>query len=193
MQYFKSQGISPEKLVIGAFSPTSPPSPLPRPSLGDSDGALDLVGIPLYGRSFLGSKGPGSQFNGVGKGSWEAGTLNSSSCCAPLIELYVGVYDYKVLPLPSSNAGDDLTLVASYCDDGNEWISFDSPRVAATKGEWIHTNGLGGAMYWELSGDKTGDESLVSTVRGKMGMGDTRTNELIYSGSVFDNLRNGMA
>jgi chitinase len=58
VDWYKSQGIHPSKLIIG---------------------------IPLYGRSFLNTNGPGHPFNDVGQGSWERGS-----------------YDYRALPLPGS-------------------------------------------------------------------------------------------
>ena len=54
-----------------------------------------VVGIPLYGRSFLQTQGPGTSFSGVGAGSWEA-----------------GVYDYRALPLPGSYLHVDENVVS---------------------------------------------------------------------------------
>ncbi|GAA5953090.1 hypothetical protein JCM21900_005064 [Sporobolomyces salmonicolor] len=138
-----------------------------------------VLGIPLYGRSFTNTRGPGTPFNGVGPGSWEAGS-----------------YDYKALPLPNSQTAFDPHLVASSClTPSGEWVSYDSPESAAAKAEFICVNQLGGAMYWELSGDrKRGEGGIVAIVKDRMareGM-DTRENWLDYRGSKWTNLREGM-
>lgn len=151
-----------------------------------------VIGIPLYGRSFAQTDGPGTPFSGVGGGSWEQ-----------------GVYDYRALPLPGAAVTEDPNLIASWSYDAKtrEMVSFDSEEVGRLKGEWISREGLGGAMFWELSGDKGNERpiepgpgkhpqpgrSLVTIV--KEGMGghlETSPNCLTYSGSKFDNLRNGM-
>ncbi|TKA55144.1 hypothetical protein B0A53_02114 [Rhodotorula sp. CCFEE 5036] len=140
-----------------------------------------VLGMPLYGRSFLNTDGPGTPFSGVGQGSWEAGS-----------------YDYKVLPLPGSTPAFDARLVASSCYNPStrEWISYDSPESAAAKATFINVNGLGGAMWWELSGDrKRGDGGLVAIVKDGMasqGPIDSRPNWLDYRTSKWENVRKGM-
>ncbi|KAK6331280.1 Endochitinase 1 [Orbilia blumenaviensis] len=151
-----------------------------------------ILGIPLYGRSFMNTQGPGTAFSGVGQGSWEQ-----------------GVYDYRALPLPGSNVSHDSQALASWSyNPGNkEMISFDSEEVAKWKGEWIQQEGLGGSMFWELSGDKGSDRpemekghgkdpqpgnSLVRVVKDHMGGISNTNNWLSYEGSRFPNLRNGM-
>ncbi|GAA6012940.1 hypothetical protein JCM10207_008387 [Rhodosporidiobolus poonsookiae] len=139
-----------------------------------------VLGMPLYGRSFLNTDGPGAPFQGVGQGSWEAGS-----------------YDYKALPLPGSTESFDPHLVAawSYNPTTRELISYDTPSSAAAKAEFLCVNGLGGAMYWELSGDKRpGEGGIVRLVRERMerdGM-DRRSNWLEYKSSKWENLAKGM-
>ncbi|KAI0321094.1 glycoside hydrolase [Amylostereum chailletii] len=152
-----------------------------------------IMGIPLYGRSFLNTEGPGSPFNGLGPGSWET-----------------GVYDYRALPLPGSYVLRDDKALASWTYDyqKKELVSFDDEQVGWWKGDWIRREGLGGSMFWELSGDKGGTRegmegglgkepqpgrSLVQVVKEAMGgLDTTKQNWLQYEGSKFENLRNGM-
>ncbi|KAG1716402.1 hypothetical protein ID866_754 [Astraeus odoratus] len=150
-----------------------------------------ILGIPLYGRSFMNTDGPATPFSGLGQGSWEQ-----------------GVYDYRALPLRGSYMFQDDRLMASWSYDyqKREMISFDNEGIATSKGRWIREHGLGGSMFWELSGDKgqprEGMEgghgkdpvpgaSLVRIVKDAMGPLDQSPNWLRYEWSQFDNMRNG--
>ncbi|PFH51479.1 glycoside hydrolase family 18 protein [Amanita thiersii Skay4041] len=151
-----------------------------------------VLGIPLYGRSFMNTNGPGSIFSGIGQGSWEA-----------------GVYDYRALPLPESYKFHDEKVVASWTYDyrKKEMISFDDEEVGKSKGLYIQREGLGGSMFWELSGDKASiirdmedgpekDEkpgrSLVQVVKEAMGGLERKENWLGYEASQYENMRKGM-
>lgn len=150
-----------------------------------------VLGTPLYGRSFANTGGPGAPFSGLGPGSWEQ-----------------GVYDYRALPLPGSFVFQDDQKIASWSYDyqKREMISFDNEHIGAIKGQWIREQGLGGCMFWELSGDKGAyregmegglgkdpipGQSLVRIVKDAMGPLDHSPNWLRYERSQFDNLRNG--
>lgn len=60
------------------------------------------------------------------------------------------------------------------------------------KAQYIKERGLGGAMYWELSGDKKGSESVVRVCKEGMGELDQRRNWLEYGESKWENMRKGM-
>jgi chitinase len=81
-----------------------------------------VIGLPLYGRSFANTDGPGQPFQGLGPGSWEK-----------------GVYDYKALPLPGSEVKQDFKLGASWCysAQSREMVSYDTVEMATHKANWI--------------------------------------------------------
>lgn len=138
-----------------------------------------VIGMPLYGRAFMGTSGPGQPYKGVGEGSWEN-----------------GMWDYKDLPRPGAEVVNDHRLGASYCFDKNtgQLVSYDTQAIAHQKATYINQMNLGGAMWWELDADKeesTG-QALVRTVREMMGQLEWRENELNYPGSMYENLRKGM-
>lgn len=152
-----------------------------------------VLGIPLYGRSFLNTQGPGTAFSGMGQGTWES-----------------GVYDYRALPLPGSTLHHDEKAGASWTYDNakKEMVSFDSEGIAKLKGHYIKKENLGGSMFWELSGDKGSaregmeagpgkdvqpGKSLVTIVKDSMGGLEKSNNWLSYTDSKFDNMKNGMA
>ncbi|KAF2150869.1 glycoside hydrolase family 18 protein [Myriangium duriaei CBS 260.36] len=161
IRYYLDSGVRPEKIVLG---------------------------MPLYGRAFCGTDGPGSGFTGVGEGSWEA-----------------GCWDYKALPRPGAQVHHDPSALASWTYDPSTktMITYDDPVNAAKKVEYVKTRRLGGAMWWESSGDKTCSEddqeggSLINLVaQGLGGYGgkhlDKSVNCLEYPESKYENLRKGM-
>jgi len=139
------------------------------------------LGSPLYGHAFSGTSGPGTPFNGTGN----AASFGDA-----------GIWDYKALPI--SNCSPIVTelpnLGASYSYDAEAkyMISYDTPNIAKQKARWIEKMGLGGAMWWEISMDKSGEESLVAATVGVFGALEASENHLDYPLSEFGNLREGM-
>lgn len=135
-----------------------------------------VIGMPLYGRAFLETDGLGKPYSGVGEGSWEN-----------------GVHDFKVLPLPGAEERYDAEAGASYSYDPvkRQLITYDTVEMAVKKAEWIKNEQLGGAMWWESSADRTGNDSLIRNVVDRLGSLDCSKNCLEYPESKYDNLKKG--
>ncbi|KAH9896763.1 glycoside hydrolase superfamily [Cubamyces lactineus] len=143
---------------------------------GATAGKINM-GIPLYGRAFENTNGIGSSYSGIGPGTIEA-----------------GVYSYKVLPIAGAQVYENLTDVTSYSYDSSkrELVSYDDPHIASVKAQYVRDNGLAGSMFWDLSTDKTGSDSLVSTTAQVYGTLDQTQNHINFPNSKWDNIRNNM-
>jgi chitinase len=136
-----------------------------------------VLGLPLYGRSFESTAGLGQPYNGIGQGSIQS-----------------GVWLYKDLPRPGAVEMYDDVAMASYSFDPakGELVSYDTPRSAIEKVRYLRAKRLGGTVFWEASGDKQGEGSLVGTVADELGVLDRSRNWLSFPVSRYDNIRAGM-
>ncbi|KAJ5887968.1 hypothetical protein N7495_008009 [Penicillium taxi] len=142
-----------------------------------------VVGMPLYGRAFQNTEGPGHTYSGVGEGSWEN-----------------GVWDYKALPRPGANEFFDDSIGASWSYDkaSRTMISYDTVAAGREKANFIRRRGLGGGMWWEASGDKGGPTGNISEgslignfvdVIGGVDVLDQTANAVDYPESRYENIR----
>lgn len=148
------------------------------------------LGMPLYGRSFANTTGPGQKFDNATDGSWE-----------------MGIWDYKVLAGNSSfgSIQHDEKIGASWSFNHTNgyMVSYDTVGIAQHKARYIEQLGLGGAMWWEISGDTpvNGSTSLIRTVTDQLrscGSGggggglELSLNVLDYPQTKYKNLKAGM-
>ncbi|MFF2325421.1 MULTISPECIES: glycosyl hydrolase family 18 protein [unclassified Streptomyces] len=146
-----------------AKGPTAPHSPLtsysgiPQAGFNSADAIAKLkaqgvpaskllLGIGFYGRGWTGvtQDAPGGTATGAAPGTYEA-----------------GIEDYKVLKTSCPATGTIAGTAYAHC--GTNWWSYDTPATIASKMTWAKGQGLGGAFFWEFSGDTTNGE-LVSAI-----------------------------
>ncbi|MCX4589225.1 glycoside hydrolase family 18 chitinase [Streptomyces sp. NBC_01549] len=156
---------------FGAFNaqgPTAPHSPLtsysgiPTPGFTTADAIAKfkakgvpasklLIGIGFYGRGWTGvtQDAPGGTATGPAAGTYEQ-----------------GIEDYKVLKTSCPATGTIAGTAYAHC--GSNWWSYDTPATIGTKMAWAKGQGLGGAFFWEFSGDTSNGE-LVSAINSGLG------------------------
>ncbi|CAO2656353.1 Nn.00g051560.m01.CDS01 [Neocucurbitaria sp. VM-36] len=141
------------------------------------------LGMPLYGRAFTKTQGLGKPYDGIGDGTWEK-----------------GVYDFKDLPLKGATEYYNKEAGATYSYDSSTGmlVSYDTVDMAMRKVDYIKQNKLGGAMWWEVSGDRTDDKSIITNVVKGLGGSDgsgieSSPNWLDYPDSQFDNIKNALS
>ncbi|KAI1107785.1 glycoside hydrolase family 18 protein [Jackrogersella minutella] len=136
-----------------------------------------LIGIPVYGRAFEGTSGLGQNYSSVGEGGPQP-----------------GVWYYKDLPKPGAEViFDDVAKATySYDADSEELISYDDVRSTTFKSHYLMRHDLGGAFFWEASGDRGGRRSLINTVSKNVRWLDETYNNLYYPTSQYRNIRHRM-
>ncbi|NUK35964.1 cellulose binding domain-containing protein [Streptomyces lunaelactis] len=105
-----------------------------------------LLGIGFYGRGWTGvtQATPGGTATGPAPGTYEQ-----------------GIEDYKVLK--SSCPATGTIAGTAYAKCGSNWWSYDTAATVNSKMSWAKSQGLGGAFFWEFSGDTTNGE-LVGAI-----------------------------
>ncbi|MDT9689824.1 glycoside hydrolase family 18 chitinase [Streptomyces sp. P9(2023)] len=105
-----------------------------------------LLGIGFYGRGWTGvtQSAPGGTATGPAAGTYEQ-----------------GIEDYKVLKNSCPATGTVAGTAYAHC--GSNWWSYDTPATVTSKMSWAKNQGLGGAFFWEFSGDSSNGE-LVGAI-----------------------------
>ncbi len=108
-----------------------------------------LLGIGFYGRGWTGvsSSAPGGTATGPAPGTYEQ-----------------GIEDYKVLKGRCPATGTVGGTAYAYC--GGQWWSYDTPSTIGGKMSYANNQGLGGAFFWELSGDTSNGELITAMSNG---------------------------
>ena len=103
-----------------------------------------LLGIPVYGRSFLGVDNIWQRYTG------HAGEE--------------GTFEYRDLPRPGAKEHVVEAQAAAYCVGGDGgFVTYDNPKTVHIKAKFAKELKLGGLFYWTGTADASGPRSLVQT------------------------------
>lgn len=102
-----------------------------------------LLGVPVYGRAFPGTTGPGQ---------------------VPIPGVEHREYEFFELPLRGTEENIDRNVWAASCvhpDPSIGFVSYESPETVNRKARYVRDTNLGGLFYWHGAGDGEASRSLV--------------------------------
>ena len=144
-----------------------------------------VLGAPAYTRAWgnvqagdtfgLGNSGDARQ----APGSYESGNYDQK-------DLITGVTDgrYELI------WDDDSKAAFVYNEDTQVWSSIETPATIAGKTAYVDEMGLGGMMFWALSNDSSGDQSLIASAS-ELLLGGASFDEVISRSEPFDSVIGG--
>lgn len=119
-----------------------------------------VLGMPFYGRGYAGvpdkEHGLYQPFSGLPLGTWEAGMFDYHDLKA------------KYIPAMQRYFHDEALVPWLFSPETGVMITYDDPESLQKKLDLVAQKGLGGAMFWELSGD-TEDSELLSVLHAALG------------------------
>ncbi|KZV78356.1 hypothetical protein EXIGLDRAFT_783948 [Exidia glandulosa HHB12029] len=130
-----------------------------------------VMGIPAYGHVFTGASEIGQPATGL-----------------------VDTPTYATLPSSGDGVHEDLENGASYLYDASaqKITVYDTPGVVKVKAGYVVGNGFAGTMFWTVSDDKTGADSLIKTAADGLGSLDASQNHLSFPKSKYDNIKSNL-
>ena len=146
-----------------------------------------ILGAPAYTRAWNGvadggDNGYDEAASGAAPGSFEAGNYDYKDLASQYL---AGTGDWEL------NWDDDAQAAYLFSESQGVFSSFETPGSISLKSEWAQDLGLGGMMFWDLSSDATGNESLISTAADSWFAGKTFAEITGASDLVFDNIYGG--
>ena len=142
-----------------------------------------VLGAPAYTRAWGGVDDGGTfGYQQLGTGADAEGSFEA------------GVYDYKDIVTDVVTGQTDLywddNSKAAFAYNGDEWSSIETTATIAGKAAYVQEKDLGGMMFWALSNDAEGEQSLVETANDILRQGASYV-EAVENAPEFDYILGG--
>mgnify|MGYP002876364567 FL=1 len=144
-----------------------------------------VLGAPAYTRAW------GDVTAGDDYGYGESGAASSASG-----SFEAGNYDYKDILTGVQDGSytllwdDDAKAAYAYNADALIWSSMETTATIAGKASYVEEAGLGGMMFWALSNDASGDQSLIGAASDVL-MGQATAQQVADRAPGFDQVIGG--